>query len=81
MRQWEWRAGQICAQQLHLAHLLILDDPDETRAEHGVGCFDHFDAESVVAGEGVFDVGGEGGGGFGLLRGQAVEEGVIVAGH
>lgn len=75
------RASQVCAQQFHLAHVLVLDDPNEARAEHGVGSFDHFDAEGVVAGEGFFDFGDEGTGGFCLPRGKAAEEYVIVARH
>jgi hypothetical protein len=79
--QREGRAGQVGAQQFHLARLLVLDDPDKTGAEHGVGGFDHFGAEGVEAGEGVFEVGEEAGGGFGLLWREAVEEHVVVACH
>jgi len=81
MGEREGRAGQVCAQQLHLAGFLVLDDPDEAGAEHGVGGLDQLGAEGVVAGEGVGQVGGEAGGGFGLLGGEAVEEHVVVAGH
>jgi hypothetical protein len=81
VRSGEWRSSQVCTQQFHLADVLVFDDPNEARAEHGVGGFDHFDAESVVAREGFFDIGDEDRGGFCLLRGEAAEEDVIVAGH
>lgn len=81
MRAREWGAGQVGTEQLHLSFVLVFDDPDEARAEHGVGSFDHLDAQGVVAGEGVLDFQHEGAGGFGLLRGEAAEEDVVVAGH
>lgn len=74
-------AGKVGTQQLHLAFRVVLDDPDEAGAEHGVGGLNQLGTEDVEAGEGLFDLGPEGGGWFGPLRGEAGEEDVVVGGH
>lgn len=60
---------------------LVSDEPDEARAEHGVGGRDEGGPEGCGGGEGVVDFGGEDGGHFGGGRGEGGEELVVGPGH
>ena len=61
--------------------MLVADEPDEARAEHGVGGRDEGVSEGIGGGEGVADFGCEEGRHCGRLGGDGGEELVVGPGH
>ena len=61
--------------------VLVPDEPDEAGAEHGVGGRDEGFLERFEGGEGLVDMGREGGRHFGGGRGEGGEELVVGPGH
>lgn len=90
MRGGQRRAGEVGGQEGELGvhgadAVAAADEPDEARAEHGVGGGDHggaevFEGGGVVA-EGLGEEGREVRGGGGGGRGEGGEELVVVPGH
>ena len=87
VRAWVWRAGIIgCEYCKGVAawanrHFVLLDQPDEARAKHGICGGEKGGAEGLVGGERYRDLIGERGRHFGGIGRDGAEEEVVVVGH
>jgi hypothetical protein len=76
-----WAAGIVGTEDAEQASCILLEQPDEAVAKHGVGRLNHLRFQSVKRVERFFDVGQEARRWLSASGVQALKEEVVVAGH